>query len=116
MIELTLRFDVSPLTLEKVSAVIAALQEQSDELPPDDLPTGIAPVHPGPVAANAADHVESWLSHLGRDSRRFWRMAAEYSLTHTSFTFDELETHSGISRASLRSYHRNTYRAIKAES
>jgi hypothetical protein len=79
--------------------------------PPPDVPQGPAP---DPLAV--ASFVDAWLRHLGPGSRRFWRIAAEYALNRNcNITFDDLERASNISRESLRSYHRNSYRAIKNE-
>ncbi len=62
----------------------------------------------------AAKDVESWWKHLGAKSREFWVIAATHMLENESFTFEELETDE-ISQGSLKSRHRNSYRAIKHE-
>jgi len=56
-----------------------------------------------------------WVSRLGNKSRKFWQVASQYLLTHESFTFDDLARATRIPKASLKSMHRNSYRAIKAE-
>ncbi len=82
-----------------------AVQVDPDRLPP------LPPV----AAADVASQVERWLAHLGPGSRSFWRLAAEFSRGRASFTFEDLSRHCGIPKATLRSYHRNSYRAIRHE-
>jgi hypothetical protein len=63
----------------------------------------------------AADQVSLWTNHLGSESRTFWSVSASYLLTHSSFTFKELEEFSEIPEHTLKAMHRNSYRAIKRE-
>jgi len=62
----------------------------------------------------AAKDVEAWWKHLGKKSKEFWVIAATHMLDSDSFTFEELESEN-ISQGSLKSRHRNSYRAIKHE-
>ena len=78
------------------------------------VPDRLSP-SPPVAAADVAHQVERWLSHLGPGSRSFWRLAAEFSRGRASFTFKNLSRHFGIPTATLRSYHRNSYRAIRQE-
>jgi hypothetical protein len=84
----------------------------------DALGSAIPPRVPAPPAnAVVADwKIEEWWEHLGGgNSRSFWTEAARYAQTHRTFTFDDLAAATGIDKQSLRSYHRNTYRAINDE-
>jgi hypothetical protein len=67
------------------------------------------------TATSNASQVERWLAHLGPGSRSFWRKAAEFLREHESFTFDELARYYEIPMSTLRSFHRNSYRAIRNE-
>jgi hypothetical protein len=66
-------------------------------------------------SATAATKVPSWFSHLSEKSRLFWKLSAEVLLHQSDFTFADLAGREGISIASLRAMHRNSYRAIEAE-
>ena len=59
--------------------------------------------------------VAEWFSLLGENSRRFWTIAARYLLNHESFTFEDLSIHSSVSVESLRSMHRNSWKAIHSK-
>jgi hypothetical protein len=80
----------------------------------------VIPPRVTPPAATAAPEdwgIDKWWEHLGGgNSRSFWTEAARHLQTHRSFTFDELAAATGIDKQSLRSYHRNSYRAINDES
>ncbi len=84
----------------------------------DAIGTVIPPRVPTPPAnATVADwKIADWWEHLGEGSRSFWKEAGRHLQTHGSFTFDELAAATGIDKQSLRSYHRNSYRAINDES
>ena len=58
-------------------------------------------------------NVAEWFGHLGPGSRKFWEIAATHCSTHSTFTFEDISTPE-LSKETLRSYHRNSYRAIKA--
>lgn len=62
-----------------------------------------------------ASQVQKWFARLGEKSREFWRVCTEYLQERPTFTFVELQVYSGISVASLKSMHNNSYRAIKRE-
>ncbi|MEX0677098.1 MAG: hypothetical protein WD063_08490 [Pirellulales bacterium] len=68
------------------------------------------------LPAHTAGNVADWFSHLGEGSRSFWEIAARHAQTNATWTFDDLAQTSGIDRDTLRSYHRNSYRAINDES
>lgn len=59
--------------------------------------------------------VARWLRRLGEGSLRFWYLAAKQSKAKSEWTFGELAAASRQRLAKLRSRHRNSYRAIKAE-
>jgi hypothetical protein len=95
----------------------AASPEDGDDLPAG-VPVELDPPPPSPLttaAGNPEDFVEAWLGHLGEGSRKFWRIAARYAVDHPLITFEDLARSSGLSRETLRSYHRNSYRAIGDE-
>jgi hypothetical protein len=71
-------------------------------------------VPPIPDAGAAADRVAAWLAHLGPDLRAFWRAAARYAVDHPEFTSADLEAATGITRGTLTSRYRTSYRAIRA--
>jgi hypothetical protein len=104
-----LRFDNERADLEAAKAVIDALLAASEE----DAPAPLAPPPP-PTAPATAWNVAAWFGRLGEGSRRFWTIAARYSQSHQTFTFDELAADSGLDKETLRSYQRNSYRAIRA--
>jgi hypothetical protein len=58
--------------------------------------------------------VSAWFPRLGQGSRSFWERAAIYFRDHAELTFEALAT-SEAEKQALRSYHRNSYRAINAE-
>lgn len=64
---------------------------------------------------SVAAEVPKWFSHLGSNSRKFWKLCAHYLLKHPSFAFEDLASDSGIDVDSLKAMHRNSYRAIKQE-
>jgi hypothetical protein len=79
----------APNILQALYPEILPGNEGEDE--PPDAPTAVlAPNQPqGPTpdplvaaARDPANFVEAWLRHLGPASRRFWRLAAEYSVGH----------------------------------
>jgi hypothetical protein len=59
--------------------------------------------------------VSRWLQRLGKGSLAFWNVAATQSQAHGEWTFADLVARSGEPLNTLRSQHRNSYRAIKAE-
>jgi len=103
----------------------AELIEALRDLYPSDLPeapavvlggAGLPPQPPLATAQNPEDFIQAWLRHLGPASRKFWRDTAQYAATgRPSITFEDLELATGIAKGSLRSYHRNSYRAINHE-
>jgi hypothetical protein len=70
---------------------------------------------PAPPHSEQGDSsVGKWFARLGQGSRSFWVRAAQFSQEHDSWTFEQLagdETKPAV----LRSYHRNSYRAINVE-
>src|ERR1700730_1189151 len=56
-----------------------------------------------------------WFAHLGAGSRSFWELAARFAQNHSTFTFDDLAAEANTEKETLRSYHRNSYRAIRDE-
>ena|ERR1700676_1957018 len=59
--------------------------------------------------------VATWFRRLGKGSREFWKLAARHSRSNAEWTFDDLAEGSKKERDRLRSNHRNSHRAIKAE-
>jgi hypothetical protein len=97
-------FDNTPEDLAAIAAIVFNLQQQHATA------TAVAA-----VTASAAPQVAAWYGHLGDGSRSFWQLVAQHALTHRTWTFDDLATASGTDKETLRSYHRNSYRAIKDE-
>jgi hypothetical protein len=103
MVQLSIQFEDSPDELEVVGALVDHLRSRHRPTrPPEDQPVD-------------AWNVAAWYGHLGQGSRRFWEVAARHSLNNDTWTFDDLEAASGIDKNTLRSYHRNSYRAIRDE-
>jgi hypothetical protein len=103
MVRIGLEFDVTPEDLSGAVAVIEAILTTTRD---GDQST---------TTDTQAEAVEDWFAHLGAGSRSFWEIAAQYAQTHPTWTFEELAAESGIDKEKLRSYHRNSYRAIKDE-
>lgn len=126
-ISIMLDIPCHPTSLAEAARIVASLQAlypvPRDYDEPPDIGTGVPnePETPGsgPSAAAAtgdpADFVYRWLSHLGEGSRKFWKLAARYSTDHATLTFEDLEREYGIGKETLRSHHRNSYRAINDE-
>jgi hypothetical protein len=115
MLSIDLCFENSPEDLRAAAAVIAALRD--DDLLGDDggpVPVPLAPAPP-PNAPAGAWNISPWFNRLGPGSRQFWIVAAQFALTHRAWTFDDLAAASGLDKGTLRSYQRNSYRAIRAE-
>lgn len=120
-VKITLEVPCNHASLAEAASIMASLQllyplrEGGEPDAPVALPGG--PEMPGPLAGGGdpVDFVEAWLSHLGEGSRKFWKLAAQYSTNHATLTFEDLQREYGISRETLRSHHRNAYRAINDE-
>jgi hypothetical protein len=95
-------FDNAPEDLDAVAAIVATLRQQH-------AISSVAPATP------VAGQVAPWFGHLGEGSRSFWQLVAQHALTNRTWTFDDLAAASGTDKETLRSYHRNSYRAIKDE-
>lgn len=100
MVRISLEFDFTPEDVDSAVALLDSIQPHQETA--DDDPT--TPLQLG---------VGGWYGHLGVGSRRFWEVAAKHAQDHPTWTFDDLATASGIDKETLRSYHRNSYRAIK---
>jgi hypothetical protein len=78
----------------------------------------IRALHPDAGAVDtrevATTSIVRWFNRLGTGSRIFWERAARHSESHFEWTFDDL-AESPEDKKTLRSYHRNSYRAIKVE-
>ena len=78
----------------------------------------IRALHPqttiGDAAGVALTSIARWLNRLGAGSKKFWWRAARYAQSHREWTFNDLAV-SPEDKKELRSFHRNSYRAIKAE-
>lgn len=103
MVRFTVEFADNPNDL----AVIIAVAEQLRARHEPSQPTGGQPA--------TAWNVANWLAHLGQGSRSFWEIAAGHAQTQETWTFDDLVATSGVDKNTLRSYHRNSYRAIRDE-
>lgn len=103
MVRINLEFEDSSDDLEVVVALVEHLRSRHRPTqPPEDQPA-------------TAWNVAAWYGHLGRGSRSFWEIAARHAVDNETWTFDDLETASGTDKSTLRSYHRNSYRAIRDE-
>lgn len=111
MLKVTIQFDDSADDLERAYDYVVALRDRHRAM----QPTAPLPLPPPATALPAAWNVEGWFNHLGEGSRSFWEIAARYAQNHPTFTFDELATASGTDKETLRSYQRNSYRAIRGE-
>ena len=124
-VNITLQTPVQPAELGDAINLLQYLLDRKSEEDGDDETLGAAVPSPGDppgpppltTARTPAEAVDAWFSHLGQGSRRFWRIAARYALDHpeSQFTFEDLAAASGLTKGTLRSYHRNSYRAIKDE-
>ncbi|MDB5293822.1 MAG: hypothetical protein JWL69_5063 [Phycisphaerales bacterium] len=110
-------------SLDQAARMISALQatcaEEVDAAVDGLADKAKAPAAPPAVTAvpgNPEVFIEKWLKRLGPGSRKFWKLVAQHALTQNFLiTFEDLKLNTGISTATLRSYHRNSYRAIKDE-
>jgi hypothetical protein len=68
----------------------------------------------GDTGGVATTSVARWFNRLGAGSKIFWQRAARHAQSHREWTFNDLAESPEDKRA-LRSYHRNSYRAIKVE-
>lgn len=124
-VNITLQTPVQPAELGDAINLLQHLLDRKAEEGEDDEPLGAvaplpdSPSGPLPLTASRtpAESIDAWFSHLGPGSRRFWKIAAQYALAHpeSQFTFEDLAAASSLSKGTLRSYHRNSYRAIKDE-
>jgi hypothetical protein len=112
-VSFTLQVSCDSRSLDEAAQILESLKE----LYPADA---IIEEAPGATAApanarTAADHVSEWMPHLGAGGRKFWKKVAEHArdVSPLFITFEDLSRTSGIPTGSLRSYHRNAYRAIK---
>jgi hypothetical protein len=78
----------------------------------------IRALHPDAATVDTGDlattSIVGWFNRLGTGSRIFWARAARRAQSHFKWTFDDL-AESPEDKKALRSYHRNSYRAIKVE-
>jgi hypothetical protein len=114
----SLNFEVSfdQVSLAQAARIIAALQAACTDSSASPETPAAAPLQATAPAGKAEDFVEKWLTRLGAGSRKFWRLAAEKAAKlNWLITFEDLEKETGIKAATLRSYHRNSYRAINDE-
>jgi hypothetical protein len=106
MVRISLEFDDDPDDLDAAARLIEAIQSAAT---PPTVPA------PPATAPASAWNVAGWFNHLGPGSRSFWEIAARHATTHPRWTFDDLSEATGVEKETLRSYQRNSYRAIKAE-
>lgn len=59
-----------------------------------------------------AARIPTWFSELSSDAQDFWIASAEHLLVHPTFSFAELRRATDVRVNSLKSMHRNSYRAI----
>ena len=98
MLRISLDFDNTTADIEAAQKVLAVLHKKAEK--------------PDAVADELS--IEDWFERLGDGSRLFWYLAAYQSLSKESWTFHDLAEISGDEVEKLRSYQRNSYRAIKA--
>jgi hypothetical protein len=105
--KLILELENTAQDLEQAAAVLAALRplQEAPEIPI---------VRTTKRIDGGGNPVTGWFTRLGPGSRSFWKRAAIHSKTHREWTFDDLAT-SDADKKAIRSHHRNSYRAIKAE-
>jgi hypothetical protein len=120
MVSMTFNVSCDHESLDQAARALAAIKATlppADEAGPAAVPVPPPePSAPAGAAAKPEDFVEKWLKRLGPGSRGFWKKAAEYATGPVLFiTFEDLEKATGVKMATLRSYHRNSYRAIKDE-
>lgn len=106
MIRVAIEFDLSADDLDEVALTVETLRTRA----------ATAGAQPSATAPVADWKIADWLGHLGEGSRSFWNIAARHAQSNPSWTFDDLAQASGIDKETLRSYHRNSYRAIRDES
>lgn len=113
MLKVALTFENTPDDLVAAAALIEILRGRETAAVPVN---SVASASPAPPPMSPTDwKVTAWFQRLGEGSRKFWKAAALYARTHANFTFDDLAAASGLTKGALRSYQRNSYRAIRAE-
>jgi hypothetical protein len=99
---ITIKIEDTPDDLHRAAVIIRAIRG----------------LHPGATTVDTADvaagSVARWFNRLGTGSQIFWERAARHAQSHSEWTFDDLAK-SPADKKALRSYHRNSYRAIKVE-
>jgi hypothetical protein len=108
MVSVTFQFD----SLAEARAWLQSMPEHDDVVRPTGQSLGSR--RTAEQVRKAASDIAKWWPHLGEKSREFWVIAANFAAENSTFTFDELANDT-ISAGSLKSRHRNSYRAIKAE-
>ncbi|HEV7225512.1 MAG TPA: hypothetical protein VGN42_22595, partial [Pirellulales bacterium] len=102
MLQVALTFENTAHDLQAAAAILEALRAAGSAEEAESAPIGVAvPMSPG--TDPTAWKVARWFYRLGDGSRKFWTTAAEYMLTHPTFTFDELAAASGLTKGALRS-------------
>jgi hypothetical protein len=99
---ITIQIEDTPEDLDRAAVIFRAIRA---------LHPNAATVDTGDVATTS---IVRWFNRLGTGSRIFWERAARHAQSHFEWTFDDLAESPGDKKA-LRSYHRNSYRAIKVE-
>jgi hypothetical protein len=96
----SIQFEDTIRELDRALEIIGAIRARHPEATGD---TGVATTSVG-----------GWFHRLGAGSKIFWERAARHAQSHRQWTFNDLAESPDDKRA-LRSYHRNSYRAIKVE-
>jgi hypothetical protein len=122
MLRVSLEFDPTPEDLAAAGLVLNALREapaRQDISRDDSRPKNSNhPADSGPKPTcndlPAAWKVHVWFPKLGENARSFWLLAARHAQENPTWTLKEIEAVSGIEPRALKSYLRNSYRAIHA--
>jgi hypothetical protein len=99
---LTIQIEDTIKELDRAAEIIRAIRA---------LHPQVATGHTGGVTTTS---IAGWFNRLGAGSKIFWDRAARHAQSHREWTFDDLAESPEDKRA-LRSFHRNSYRAIKVE-
>ncbi len=102
MPSITLNIENTMEDLDRASVIIHALRALHSASPGNDR------------VDIAVEPIAAWFNRLGVGSKSFWARAARHSQTQSEWTFDDL-AQSPEDKKTLRSNHRNSYRAIKVE-
>jgi hypothetical protein len=102
MLVITIQIEDTAEDLDRAAHIIHTIRARHPEVATSD------------TREVARTSIVGWFNRLGAGSKIFWERAARHAQSHSEWTFADLAESPEDKRA-LRSYHRNSYRAIKAE-